>query len=140
MGGSTLQLQELHHFPNTPVTVRSTLYWNMLRLWRDIQAGIAKGMALQPASIGVDTWDVNFALLDAAGDLIGNSVHYPRPAHRWHARAGLDACGQRQDLCPHRHSIHADNTLYQLASLVERQSPQLNGARTFLTVPDLLNF
>ena len=74
--GNSLSLQELHRFPNTTVTVNGTLYWDFLRLWGDIQAGIARGKALQPASIGVDTWGVDFGLLDKHDNLIGNPVHY----------------------------------------------------------------
>ena len=74
--GNTLHLQELHRFPNLPVTVRGTLHWDILRLWRDVEDGIAKGRALQPASLGVDTWAVDFGLLDGQGTLLGNPVHY----------------------------------------------------------------
>ena len=138
--GSTLQLEELHRFSNTTVTVRGTLHWDVLRLWRDIQGGIAKGMALQPASIGVDTWGVDFALLDTAGDLIGNPVHYrdrrtDGMLERVVARVGKQAIFAQTGI-----QFMPINTLYQLASLVERQSPQLTIAHTFLTVPDLLNY
>ena len=62
--GTGLHLEELHRFPNVTVTVNGTLHWDILRLWGDIQAGIDKGKALQPAAIGVDTWGVDFGLLD----------------------------------------------------------------------------
>lgn len=138
--GATLRLQELHRFPNTTVAVRGTLHWNMLRLWQDIQAGIAAGRALQPASIGVDTWGVDFALLDRQGELIGNPVHY--------RDRRTDGMMERVFARVERAEVFAQtgiqfmpiNTLYQLASLAERQSPQLACARTFLTVPDLLNY
>src|SRR5437764_13304083 len=74
--GTGLRLEELHRFPNTTGTVRGTLHWDLLRLWRDIREGIATGQSLHPASIGVDTWAVDFGLLDAQGELIGNPVHY----------------------------------------------------------------
>ncbi|MCB0016113.1 MAG: rhamnulokinase, partial [Anaerolineales bacterium] len=60
--GRDLRLEELHRFPNTTVTVNGTLHWDFLRLWGDIQAGIQKGKALNPAGIGVDTWGVDFGL------------------------------------------------------------------------------
>ncbi|MCA9988530.1 MAG: hypothetical protein KDE59_29695, partial [Anaerolineales bacterium] len=74
--GRDLRLEELHRFPNTTVTVNGTLHWDFLRLWGDIQAGIQKGKALNPAGIGVDTWGVDFGLLDRQGNLIGNPVNY----------------------------------------------------------------
>jgi rhamnulokinase len=138
--GRSLHLEELHRFPNTAVTVNGTLHWNFLRLWDDIQAGIEKGKSLQPASIGVDTWGVDFGLLDAQGSLISNPVHYRDgrtegvmerafakvPQHEIFAQTGIQF-------------IHI-NTLYQMLSLVESQSPQLQIAATFLTAPDLLNY
>lgn len=136
----TLQIEELHRFPNTSVRVRETLHWDFLRLWHDIQTGIAKGMALQPRSLGVDTWGVDFGLLDAAGDLIGNPVHY---------RDGrTDGMMERMFTRMSKAEIFAQtgtqfmpiNTLFQLLSLVERQAPQLANAHTFLTAPDLLNY
>jgi sugar (pentulose or hexulose) kinase len=74
--GASLELEELHRFPNLPVRVGGTLYWDFLRLWHDIQTGLEKGKARQPASLGVDTWGVDFGLLDSQGGLIGNPVHY----------------------------------------------------------------
>ena len=74
--GRQLQLEQLHRFPNTSVTINGTMYWDFLRLWGDIQAGIEQGKAFNPASIGVDTWGVDFALLDQQGNLVGNPVHY----------------------------------------------------------------
>ncbi|HEY5669682.1 MAG TPA: hypothetical protein VIS10_06755, partial [Anaerolineales bacterium] len=81
--GKQLASEELHRFPNTTITVNCTLHWDFLRLWGDIQEGIEKGKALNPASIGLDTWGVDFGLLDSQGNLIGNPVHYRdgRTAH-----------------------------------------------------------
>ena len=66
--GRGLSLQEVHRFRNEPVAVRGTLYWDVLRLWHHIQDGIELAGHLAPASIGVDTWGVDFALLDAHGN------------------------------------------------------------------------
>lgn len=138
--GRALRLDELHRFPNTTVTINGTLHWDFLRLWGDIQAGIEKGRALQPAGIGVDTWGVDFGLLDGQGILIGNPVHY-----RDGRTAGM--MGRAFAKVP-RAQIFARtgiqfipiNTLYQLLSLVESGSPQLQIAETFLTAPDLFNY
>lgn len=138
--GSTLQVDEMNRFPNTPVFVRGTLHWDMLRLWRDIQDGIAKGRALKPASIGVDAWGVDFALLDRMGALLGNPVHYrdPRTAgmmEQVFARLGKGRVFDQTGI-----QFMPINTLYQLMSLVAYENPQLGIAATFLTIPDLLNY
>ena len=61
--------------------MRGTLYWDLLHLWRNIQQGIEKGKTYHPASIGVDTWAIDFGLLDAQGDLLAtrSCTATPRP-------------------------------------------------------------
>jgi rhamnulokinase len=77
--GQRFDLRELRRFPNVPVQVMGHLHWDVLQLWHEIKAGIAT-YATQyiepPASIGIDTWGVDFALLDSAGRLLGNPYHY----------------------------------------------------------------
>src|SRR5512139_1475396 len=72
-----LGLTETHRFPNGPVRMPDGLHWDVLRLWSEIRTGIglsAKKAAL--ASLGVDTWGVDFALLDENGALLDNPYHY----------------------------------------------------------------
>ena len=135
-----LTLHEVHRFANVPVEVLGTLRWNVLELFRNVKEGIHKGLGSKPRSIGVDTWAVDFALLDAAGDLLGTPVHYrdsrtdgmmPRVFERI-PRAELFAETGIQ--------MMPINTTFQLMSLALQEHPQLGAARTFLTVPDLLNY
>src|SRR4051794_13421563 len=77
--GRRFELKELHRFANEPVTVMGHLHWDVLRLWADIKAGLSAYAAQygEPASgIGLDTWGVDFGLLDRAGNLLGNPYHY----------------------------------------------------------------
>lgn len=138
--GSHLQLEELTRFPNTTVVVNNHLHWDFLRLWHDIQVGIAKGKALQPTSIGVDTWGVDFGLLDKKGDLIANVVHYRDRRTDGMLEAVFAKVPQAEVFAQTGIQIMAINTLYQMMSLVEADSPQLTIADTFLTAPDLLNY
>jgi rhamnulokinase len=141
--GRRFGLDELHRFPNDPVQVLGHLHWDILRLWQEIQAGIAKYAAREdapPAGIGVDTWAVDFALLDAAGRLLGNPYHYrdrrtdgmPEqvdrrvPPERLYSLTGL----QRLPI----------NTIYQLASMQQSGDPQLAAAKTLLLIPDLFHY
>ena len=140
VGGAALRLEELHRFPNTTAEVRGTLHWDFLRLWRDIQEGVARGQALRPASLGVDTWGVDFALLDAQGELLGNPVHY-RDRRTEGMMEWVFARASRAEVFAQTGiQLMPINTLYQLASLAARESPQLAAARTLLTAPDLLNY
>lgn len=138
--GRSLQLKELHRFPNTTVILNGTLHWNFLRLWQDIQTGIEKGKAFNPASIGVDTWGVDFGLLDRQGKLISNPVHY-RDGRTDNMLAKAFAKVPQADIFAQTGiQFMSINTLYQMLSLVESQSPQLEIADTFLTAPDLINY
>ena len=130
--GRSLHLEELHRFPNTTVTVNGTLHWNFLRLWQDIQAGIEKGKALNPASIGVDTWGVDFGLLDKQGSLVGNPVHYRDSRTDGMMERVFDIVPRAEVFAQTGIQFMQINTLYQMMSLVENQSPQLDIADTLL--------
>ncbi|MFN2150299.1 MAG: rhamnulokinase, partial [Anaerolineales bacterium] len=69
-----LTLSETHRFPNGPVCLLDGLHWDVLHLWGEIKSGIAatveNGIKLQ--GLGLDTWGVDFALLDRQGALLGN--------------------------------------------------------------------
>lgn len=138
--GDELQIQELARFPNRVVELQGTLYWDILRLWDDVRAGIGQGLALAPAGIGVDAWGVDFGLLDEHGELLGNPVCYRdrrtegMPERAWKL-VSREQIFERSGI-----QFMPINTLYQLLSLVERGSSQLRAAHTFLTIPDLLNY
>src|SRR6266446_9400810 len=77
--GKRLRLEEAHRFPNGPVEIAGTLRWDVLRLWSEIQDGVAAaartyGKAVR--SVGVDTWGVDFVLLCKSGELLGQPYHY----------------------------------------------------------------
>lgn len=72
-----ISMQEIHRFSNDPVSVRGTLYWDVLRLYHEILTGIQ--LAVQQGgfdALGIDTWGVDFGLLDNNGNLLSNPVHY----------------------------------------------------------------
>lgn len=137
--GKNLSFDEVHRFPNTPVQVGNTLHWDVLRLWYEIQEGL-QAVATDSASIGVDTWGVDFALLDRNGQLLANPVHYRDQRtdnmmdwffKRMPRREVFDRTGIQ---------FMQINTLYQLSSLVHSNSPLLESADTLLTISDLFNY
>lgn len=70
-GAPALDLSEVHRFPNRPVRVRGTLHWDILGLYGEALEGLRKLAAAgdsRPASIGIDTWAVDYGLLDARGN------------------------------------------------------------------------
>jgi rhamnulokinase len=78
VGPGTLELTEVHRFANRPVRVRDTLHWDILALYQGVLDGLnAVGrLGIEPVGIGVDSWAVDYGLLDTTGALLGNPVHY----------------------------------------------------------------
>src|SRR5690349_8949851 len=72
--GSALGIEEVHRFANVPVRLGGTLYWDFPRILGDVQDGIRKAASV--TSLGIDTWGVDFGLLDDRGRLLSNPVHY----------------------------------------------------------------
>ena len=75
--GEKITLKEIHRFSNDPVIVNGSMYWDILRLFFEIKQSLVKAKALgKIESIAVDTWGVDFGLIDEDGNLIENPVHY----------------------------------------------------------------
>lgn len=135
-----LELSEIRRFPNDPVRIADGLHWDILRLYREVLTGLRQATrgADGLVSIGVDSWGVDYGLLDEAGSLLGDPYHYRDartapfvdvvhaviPPDALYARTGL------QDM--------PFNTIYQLAAA--RGTSILQLARTMLLIPDLLGF
>lgn len=137
--GQRLHLEEKHRFSNTPVTAGGTLYWDALRLWHNISEGIR--LATPGASgVAVDTWGVDYALLDRAGNLLGNPIHYRDSSWEGMMEWVFERV-PRRELYEHTGlQIIPVNTLWRLAYLVKTQSPLLEHAHTYLTIADLFNY
>jgi rhamnulokinase len=138
-----LAMEELHRFPNTPVRVFDALYWDTLRLWHEIQRGLAIAgheRHLQIDGIGIDTWGVDFALLGADGALADNPRHY-RDARTNGVMDKVFAKVPRAEVFAQTGIQFMQlNSLYQFYALKLAASPALEAARTLLFMPDLLNY
>src|SRR5581483_11900730 len=137
-----LALTEIHRFPNIPVRLPSGLYWDTLRLFHEIcealRAAAAQNNELD--GIGVDTWGVDFALLDASGALLDNPRHYRDT--RTHGTFGrVFAKVPREEIFRQTGIQFMEiNSLYQLHAMQE-QSPRLvDLAADLLFMPDLFNY
>ncbi len=94
--GGKLAIDGGHRFANVPVTVGGTLHWDVLRLYGDITAGLHKAAGTGDiASVGVDTWGVDFGLLDERGRLLANPVHYRDARTEGMVERAFDACPTR---------------------------------------------
>ncbi|MEU6217703.1 rhamnulokinase family protein [Streptomyces sp. NPDC047022] len=136
VGHGTLELTEAHRFPNRPVRVPEGLRWDILSLY----AGVLDGLraAGRVDSVGIDSWAVDYGLLDADGALLGNPVHY-RDARTEDAAEQVWAAVPPQELYAATGLQYAPfNTLYQLAAA--RSSALFGQAKRLLLIPDLLTY
>ena len=136
-----LSLTETHRFSNAPVRLPDGLHWDVLRLWSDIQVGIASSAAKYPlASLALDTWGVDFALLDRNGALLGNPFHYRDIRTKGMPEEAFRRIPRGQIFAQTGIQFMQINTLYQLLAMSFQKSPLLDVAETFLTIPDLFNY
>lgn len=141
--GIHLNVEELHRFANGPVDVLGHQHWDVLRLWTEIKMGLATyaGQFDTPlAGIGVDTWGVDFALLDSAGHLLGNPHHYRDPRTDGMMDLAFRRVPRQQIFEQTGIQFIQLNTLYQLFSMVVTSDPQLEMAETLLMLPDLFHY
>lgn len=137
--GPVLKLEEVHRFPNEPVRAGGHLYWDVLRLVHDIKQGFrkaAEGRTIE--SFGIDTWGVDFGLIGADGELLGNPYHYrdsrtDDTVAKVHGIIGKDKLFTETGLQP-----LPFNTVMQLHAAREAGSSALEHARELLFMPDLL--
>ena len=139
--GERITVQEIHRFSNDPVTVNGTMYWDVLRLFHEMKQGMIKAKAFGGAeSIGVDTWGVDFGLLDEKGYLLENPVHY-----RDGRTEGILEKGFAKIPREHFYGITGNqfmeiNTAFQLLALKEQRPELLGRADCLLLMPDLFNY
>ncbi len=139
--GRTIQLTEIHRFANKPVRVGPHFHWNVLALWDEINTGIRKAaQESQIASMGIDTWGVDFGLLDANGELIANPYHY-RDNHTDSLMTEAFKALPREVIYQHTGlQFMQFNSLYQLFAMRRANASALAQARTLLMMPDLFHY
>ncbi len=136
--GAQLAIDEVHRFDNPAVDVVGDLYWDVLFLYRSICDGLAGTASAKPVSLGVDTWGVDFALLDREGALLSNPWHY-RDGRKVGKMAEACEILSRDTIFERTGLQFMDfNSLYQLLAM--KGSAMLDSAETFLMVPDLFNY
>jgi rhamnulokinase len=140
VGPDRLELEEAHRFPNDPVQLPDGLHWDVLRLYHEILEGLRRAARAAPGlvSLGIDSWAVDYGLLDTGGRLLGEPYHYRDPrnaagAQRVHAALSPTDLYARNGL-----QFLPFNTLYQLEAA--RGTAALQSAATLLLVPDLIGF
>lgn len=137
-----LELDTVYRFPNRQIRMGKHIYWDFPALFEEMKSGIRmaieKGYRIK--SIGIDTWGVDFGLIDRQGNLIGNPVCY-----RDSRTQGMpEEVFARLDIQKHYASagiqIMPINTLFQLYAMKKEGNPQLDIADRLLFMPDLFSY
>ncbi|MGW4515092.1 rhamnulokinase [Streptomyces sp. NPDC004393] len=136
VGRGTLELTEAHRFPNRPVHLPEGLRWDILSLYTGVLDGLRAAGPVR--SVGIDSWAVDYGLLDADGALLGNPVHY-RDTRTEGIAQKVWATVPAQELYAATGVQYAPfNTLYQLTAA--RSTTEFARAGRLLLIPDLLGY
>ena len=141
--GSRVSLAQYHRFPNSPVNLGGTLRWNLSGLWLEIQKGLReaasqlKGAAV---SVGVDTWGVDFVLMNRNDELLGQPWHYRDSRTDGMMQKAFSRVPRAEIFSATGLQFMALNSLYQLLATCERDPELMAQARKFLMVPDYFHW
>ena len=141
--GSRLRLEEISRFENGGVQANKRLQWDLLGLWQHIQNGLRDACAKygdRVTSVGVDTWGVDFGLLDANDDLLGNPIHYRDRRTEGIFDEAFKVVGRDEIFAHTGLQFMPFNTLFQLFAMKREQSPILDAAKSLLMMPDLFHW
>ncbi len=140
LDNGVLTLRDVRRFPNVAVRANGSLHWDILRLWHEVQESLEEVSDVTLASVGVDSWGCDFALLGEHGQLMANPFHYRDtrsegvpsqvfrlvPAERIYRITGIQFLNF--------------NSLFQLYAAKQATPKLLSAATAFVTIPDLLNY
>ncbi|HEV3165737.1 MAG TPA: rhamnulokinase family protein, partial [Isosphaeraceae bacterium] len=138
--GQQLVLEEVHRFPNEPVRMLDTLYWDLPRLFQEIKNALYKVAVASTRldGVGVDTWGVDFGLVGRGDTLLGNPVHYRDARTEGMMNAAFAQISRERIYEITGLQFLPFNTVFQLLALKQANSPLLDMAETLLMMPDLI--
>ena len=144
--GARFEVGEAHRFANGPVSTMGHLHWDVLSIWAEIKSGLAACVAGETrgagelAGLGLDTWGVDFGLLDSAGKLLGNPNHYRDHRNDGTMELAFGRVPRAAIYDTTGIQMMQINTLFQLLSMVRDGDPQLDAAKTLLPMPNLFGY
>ena len=139
--GEKIMIEELHRFSNDPVILNGTMYWDVLRLFFEIKQGLIKAKKCgKIESIGIDTWGVDFGLIDKEGRLLENPVHYRDNRTAGMLEESFKMIGKERFYEITGNQFMEINTAFQLLSLLKDRKDLLDRADKMILMPDLFNY
>ena len=139
--GERFELSELHRFWNGPIRVQDRLLWDLMGLWKSVVEGLQQAAATyggSVASVGVDTWGVDFALLGPGDEMLGNARHYRDARNFGMVEKAFETMPREQIFASTGMQFIEINSLYQLLALSLENRVLLDAAEDFLMIPDLI--
>ena len=141
--GRHISLHEIHRFSNGPIRLGGTLRWNLIGLWAEIQNGLREANARYGSSIstiGVDTWGVDFVLMNRNDELLGQPWNYRDSRTEGMMNRAFQRVPRTEIFGQTGLQFMEINSLYQLLAMCQRDPELVSQAAKFLMVPDFLNW
>lgn len=141
--GSRIRIEQVHRFPNGAVSLGSTRRWDVLRLWSELQEGLAQAAAkfgTRIISIGVDTWGVDYVLLSRTGEMLGQPYHYRDPRTEGILAQAFGRVPKREIFAQTGLQFMEFNTLFQLLAFQKSDPELLALADRLLLMPDFFHW
>lgn len=137
-----MEFEEIYRFPNEGIYAGERFYTDVLYLFHEIVTGLqmAYGQGGQIDAIGIDSWGVDFGLLDNQGELLGNPYHYRDGQSVGKMEQGKSCFGEKTLFYATGVQDVWYNTVYQILGLQERNPRLFRDADTFLMLPDVLGY
>lgn len=140
--GSKIELEEIHRFTNDPVRIGKNFYWDTFRLYHELKTGLKKvaSKKIPITSLAIDTWGVDYGLIDKEGNLIGNPVNYRDDRT-------IGVIDEVDEIVPLK-EVYAStgiqfmnfNTVFQFYADKKMRPEIYEKADKFLMMPDLFNY
>jgi len=136
----TIRTEEVHRFPNEPVSYGGSLHWDIARLWWEVGKALAKLDKTNLEGIGVDAWGVDYALLGDRGELLQNPYHYRDTRTNGVMEEVFQIVSKEEIYGITGIQFMPINTLYQLFAAKQKTPRIFEAAEHLLTIPDLFHY
>jgi len=141
--GDVSKMEIIYRFPNNFVRVKDSIFWDILGIFNEIKRGLKEAFKKYPnqiISIGIDTWGVDYVLLDNDGDLLGNPYHYRDKRTDNIMEEVFRIIPKKEIFTETGIQFMQLNTIYQLYSFARKKPQIFENTKYLLTIPDLLNY
>src|SRR5439155_5846399 len=133
-------IREIRRFRNEPIRQHGSLYWDILRLWQEVGQALERAADTRPASVAVDGWGVDYALIGDRGNLLEHPHHYRDLRNEGMMEAVFERVSRDRIYAVTGIQFLQINTLFQFYAACRLTPQVVLAARALLTIPDLLNY